>query len=81
MIKYQHKFNICYRSLEKVKFELPDNIKEAKKILLDNFSQSEISNFDLNTKDLYYLTNIVMIEFNKRKEKRRSKKWRNYFTR
>lgn len=69
MIKYQHKFNICYRNLEKVKFELPDNIKEAKKILLDNFSQSEISNFDLNTKDLYYLTNIVMIEFNKRKEK------------
>ena len=62
MITHRFTFNICYYGKEIKEDE--DMVKTSKERILKNFSKKEISDYQLETKDLYFLTNVSVVKYN-----------------
>lgn len=62
MITHRFTFNICYYGEEMEEDE--DMVKISKERILTNFSKKEISDYQLENKDLYFLTNVSIVKYN-----------------
>jgi len=60
MILHHHQFNICY--ISDLEIELgEDLVKESKDMFISKFSKEEIEKYKLESRDLYFLTNIISV--------------------
>lgn len=64
MITHRFTFNICYYG-EEIQ-EDDSMIKTSKERILSNFTKREIANYNLENKDLYFLTNISSVKYNEK---------------
>lgn len=65
LIEKQQMFHICYETTENITHE-EIILMESKKIILSNFSQQEIYDYDLKNQSLYFLINITSFGQEKR---------------